>query len=44
MPHSNDVFYQGDCDAGVRDLVALLGWDEEFEALRRGDRDSLASG
>eukprot|EP00966_Prymnesium_polylepis_P193020 4473507-Prymnesium_polylepis.1 len=33
-PASNDVLYQGDCDAGVQELVRLLGWGAEFDALR----------
>ena len=32
-PHSNDVLYQGDCDQGVRELAAALGWEHELERL-----------
>jgi len=31
-----DVFFQGDCDDGVWELVRLLGWESEFEGLLRG--------
>eukprot|EP00964_Phaeocystis_antarctica_P009392 scaffold5085_cov73-Phaeocystis_antarctica.AAC.2 len=31
--HSNDVLYQGDCDAGVRELAAALGWQHELERM-----------
>ena len=34
--HSNDVLYQGDCDAGVRELAAALGWLHELERLCSG--------
>ena len=33
LSHSNDVLYQGDCDAGVRELAAALGWQHELERL-----------
>ena len=35
-PASNDVLYQGDCDAGVQELVQLLGWGADFDTLRDG--------
>lgn len=28
-----DVFYQGDCDAGVEELCNLLGWTDELHHL-----------
>lgn len=28
-----DVFLRGDCDEGCKRLAALLGWENEFEAL-----------
>jgi len=28
-----DVWYQGDCDAGVRELARLAGMGDELEAL-----------
>jgi len=33
QPNSRDVFFKGDCDSGVRELVELLGWGNEFESL-----------
>ena len=30
---TRDGFVQGDCDAAVLELVQLLGWEEELEAL-----------
>ncbi|GMH38656.1 hypothetical protein BSKO_06540 [Bryopsis sp. KO-2023] len=28
-----DAFYGGDCDNGVKKLVELMGWQDEFEAM-----------
>ena len=42
-PASNDVLYKGDCDTGVQELVRLLGWDAEFDALRRGSGVAVAA-
>ena len=28
-----DVLYQGDCDAGARELARLCGWGAELDAL-----------
>ena len=28
-----DVFYQGDCDAGVEELCSLLGWSDDLHQL-----------
>ena len=28
-----DVMFEGDCDAGVRELCKLLGWEGELDAL-----------
>ena len=39
--HSNDVLYQGDCDAGVRELAAALGWQHELERLCSGGGGNL---
>ena len=47
LSHSNDVLYQGDCDAGVRELAAALGWQHELERLcsqRRGQYTVLHHG
>ena len=41
-PLSNDVLYQGDCDAGAQELVRLLGWSAEFDALRREAKQSIS--
>ena len=41
--HSNDVLYQGDCDAGVRELAAALGWQHELERLCSGGGGNLCS-
>ena len=41
--HSNDVLYQGDCDAGVRELAAALGWQHELERLCSVGRGNLRS-
>lgn len=30
-----DVFYQGDCDAGVEELCRLLGWSDDLHKLIR---------
>ena len=30
-----DVFYQGDCDAGVEELCRLLGWSDDLHQLIR---------
>eukprot|EP00927_Polykrikos_kofoidii_P056188 TRINITY_DN50357_c0_g1_i1.p1 TRINITY_DN50357_c0_g1~~TRINITY_DN50357_c0_g1_i1.p1 ORF type:complete len:331 (+),score=40.66 TRINITY_DN50357_c0_g1_i1:87-995(+) len=32
-PNMIDVFFQGDCDTGVQELVRLLGWEAEFADL-----------
>ena len=34
-----DVFYQGDCDAGVEELCSLLGWSDDLQQLIRGRRN-----
>eukprot|EP01062_Namystynia_karyoxenos_P031929 TRINITY_DN23621_c0_g1_i1.p1 TRINITY_DN23621_c0_g1~~TRINITY_DN23621_c0_g1_i1.p1 ORF type:complete len:603 (+),score=206.97 TRINITY_DN23621_c0_g1_i1:81-1811(+) len=39
-----DVFEQGDCDAGVRRLAALLGWGDELATLEKGFRAKPSSG
>lgn len=31
--NQRDALYEGDCDDGVRQLCALLGWEEELETL-----------
>lgn len=28
-----DALFEGDCDAGVRELCRLLGWEDELDAL-----------
>ena len=28
-----DVFYKGDCDAGVEELCSLLGWADDLHQL-----------
>jgi NAD-dependent deacetylase sirtuin 2 len=33
-PGTRDVFCEGDCDAGVSELVKLLGWEADLEALQ----------
>ena len=30
-----DIFYKGDCDAGVLHLCELLGWDQELLAMQK---------
>mmetsp|Transcript_7071 Transcript_7071/g.19396 ORF Transcript_7071/g.19396 Transcript_7071/m.19396 type:complete len:307 (-) Transcript_7071:186-1106(-) len=32
-PNMRDVFYQGDCDAGVRELASLLDWEADLNDL-----------
>ena len=34
----DDVLLLGDCDAGVRTLVAALGWEKDLEALWEGTK------
>ena len=36
--NSRDVFYQGDCDAGVEELCRLLGWSDDLHQLIRQSR------
>ena len=31
-----DALFEGDCDAGVRELCQLLGWGADLEALVEG--------
>merc|ERR1712228_74799 len=31
-----DVFYQGDCDRGVWELVRFLGWEADFKMFLSG--------
>ncbi|KZT27446.1 NAD-dependent deacetylase sirtuin-2 [Neolentinus lepideus HHB14362 ss-1] len=38
---SNDVVYLGKCDAGVRELCRLLGWEEELEDEWEKTKDTL---
>lgn len=33
VPNSRDVFYGGDCDNGVTELVKHCGWQEEFQTV-----------
>ena len=33
LPACRDALYLGDCDAGVRQLCQLLGWEAELDAL-----------
>ncbi|KAL3135315.1 hypothetical protein ABBQ32_007510 [Trebouxia sp. C0010 RCD-2024] len=33
--NNRDVFYQGDCDAGVEELCSLLGWSDDLHQLIR---------
>lgn len=35
-PDTRDVFFKGDCDDGIRELVQLLGWEADFEAVLKG--------
>jgi len=32
---STDTHYMGDCDAGVRELARLVGWEAELDALEQ---------
>eukprot|EP00931_Biecheleriopsis_adriatica_P006711 TRINITY_DN108075_c0_g1_i1.p1 TRINITY_DN108075_c0_g1~~TRINITY_DN108075_c0_g1_i1.p1 ORF type:complete len:373 (+),score=80.79 TRINITY_DN108075_c0_g1_i1:50-1168(+) len=32
-----DVFHQGDCDSGCRDLLKALGWEADLDALIESD-------
>ncbi len=44
-PETNvrDAAFLGDCDEGAKRLAALLGWEQELEALvTRGDEDQRA--
>ena len=37
--NSRDVFYQGDCDAGVEKLCSLLGWSDDLHQLIKQSRN-----
>jgi NAD-dependent deacetylase sirtuin 2 len=34
--NTRDALFLGDCDAGVQQLVDLVGWRAEFDALMEG--------
>lgn len=36
-----DVLYQGDCDAGIKELCRLLGWEDELEQTMNSWKPSL---
>ena len=38
-----DVFWQGECDAGVFELARLLGWEEELKALIKAGNEGNAA-
>lgn len=37
-----DVFYQGSCDDGVRELARCFGWESEFNDLIATVQDEIA--
>jgi NAD-dependent deacetylase sirtuin 2 len=37
LPNSRDVFFKGDCDAGVWELARLMGWEADLWALQPPD-------
>jgi NAD-dependent deacetylase sirtuin 2 len=37
VPSSNDVFFEGNCDDGVAELIKGLDWEKEFDLLRFGE-------